>query len=175
VSLTPLYALRKFDDGESARTTAVIVNQHADTVEAALQTVGSVPPDLTAMLAQLAAFNTLNTAGAFTDSGWVAITNSGTIRTGYTPQVRKIGKLVIARGGWTTSGQTANTTAAVGTIPSGYRPSTGQATMEMQPGMSSAGSLGKILVTNSTGVVSTVVGGTPPGYMVLDGMSWTTD
>lgn len=177
MSTTPLYGLRKFDNGEPAANVGVIVNQHADNIEAALQGAGIVPPpaDLTAMLAQLAAFNTRNTAGEFTDSGWVAITNTGTIRPGYTPQVRKIGTRVWARGGWTTSGQTANTSANAGTIPAGYRPSTAQATTEFAPGMSSAGSLGKVSITNSTGVIATVVGGTPPGYMVLDGVTWTTD
>jgi hypothetical protein len=180
VSYTPLYGLRKFDNGEPAGNVGVIVNEHADAIEAALQDQGVIPPDLADMLSQLSAFNALNAAGAFIDSGWINITNSGTIRTGYTPRVRRLGRLVVAEGGWTTSGQTANSSAAAGTIPAtvtvggtayNLRPAVQK---EFNPGMSSAGSLGKVIVA-TTGIVSTVVGGTPPGYMVLDGMTWTTD
>lgn len=179
---TPLYGLTKFAPKEPAGMTAAIVNASVDKIEEVLQGAGIVPPsaDLDAMLDQLSAFNTLNAAGAFIDTGWVTITNSGTVRAGYTPRVRRLGRLVVAEGGWTTSGQTANTTAAAGTIPAtvtvngtayNLRPALQK---EFNPGMSSAGSLGKVVIA-TTGVVSTVVGGTPPGYMVLDGMTWTTD
>lgn len=179
---TPLYGLHKFADKEPAGMVAAIVNQVVDKIEQVLQGAGVGPPsaDVTAMLAQLSAFNALNGGGAFVDTGWVAITNTGTIRTGFTPRVRRIGKLVIGDGGWTTSSQTANTSAAVGTVPASatvsgtaynLRPATAK---EFVPGMSAAGSVGKMSLSTA-GVLSAVVGATPPGYMMIDTVVWTVD
>lgn len=184
---TPLYGLLKFAAKEPAGMVAAIVNASVDKIEQVLQGAGIVPPsaDLTAMLAQLSAFNTRNTAGEFTDSGWVAVTvtSPAVAITGAPPQVRKIGKRVIARGGFAGTGQVANTATASGTIPAGYRPPTtpssgttqAPATLEFAPGMSSAGSTGKIVVTAATGVVQVAAGGSVAGYFRLDGMNWTVD
>lgn len=169
---TSLYGLLKFAAKEPAALVASIVNQHADTLEAALIAGGVTPANTTAMLTQLAAWNARNTAGDFTDSGWVNITvTAPTAAHTQAPQVRKIGRLVVARGGWSSTGLTANTGTAAGAIPTGYRPSS---TLEVAPGMSSAGSTGKASIA-TTGVVTLAPGGTVPGFFRLDGVTWTVD
>lgn len=170
---TPVYGLNYLVQGEPVRNFRAYSQSNAEAIEAALIATGITPPDLADYLADIATFNTLATAGVFNDSGWVAVTTTSpaVAISGAAPQVRKIGKMVIARGGWTNGGQTANTTTASGTIPSGYRPSQQQ---EAVPGMSSAGSTGKLIIA-TTGVVSVAAGGTVAGYFRMDALVWTVD
>lgn len=59
------------------------------------------------------------------DSGWVAVTVSAgfAAAAGAPPMVRRIGSVVYARGGWSSTGITTAAIYAVGSCPSGYRPS----------------------------------------------------
>lgn len=169
---TPLYGIPYLVEGEPFNTFRLKSEQIAFGLEDALQTAGITPPDLADFLADLATFNTLAAAGVFTDSGWQAVPVAGPFAAHTVPPaVRKIGKTVYARGGWTNAGLTANTVTAVGTIPAGYRPAT---QLEFVPGMSSPGSTGKAFVA-TTGVVSLNPGGTVPGYMRFDAQVWMVD
>lgn len=107
------------------------------------------------------------------DSGWVNITMfAGRAALPETPQVRKIGKVVYAKGGWDNTGLASpNTTYQVGTIPVGYRPAT---FMGITPGLSSAGSTGRGTIS-SAGAVLMETGGTVATQWRLDGMSWLVD
>jgi hypothetical protein len=162
--IEPTYGLSKFDTKEPAGMTAAIVNATVDSIVTALGNAGIPPADLPALIA----------AGWFSDSGWQSITVAGGFAaTTQAPQVRKIGKIVVARGGWSNTGVTASTTHTnVGTIPSGYRPSSG---LDLAPGLSAAGTSSARLSIATTGVVTLQTSGSVAAYFRLDGVTWTVD
>jgi hypothetical protein len=107
------------------------------------------------------------------DSGWQSVTVSGGKAgiAGAPPMVRKVGKVVYARGGWSNTGITASTQATVGTIPVGYRPVTD---MIITPGMSSPVSQSRMLI-NSAGGVDIDPPASVPTRLQWDGVSWMVD
>lgn len=106
------------------------------------------------------------------DSGWVDVAiSSGFAQQGtQTPQVRKIGKVVYMRWGWSNTGLTANSAFAVGTIPDGYRPPFDH---HWPIAGSSAATLGAGVV-NSAGVVTIKTGATVAAYYLFN-VSWVVD
>jgi hypothetical protein len=105
------------------------------------------------------------------DSGWVDVPVTAGHGAYQNPAVRKIGKTVYARGGFTNTGLEANAEEQVATIPSGFQPAT---TLVISPGMSSAGSTGRLVIRSDRSV--TVGTGNPvASYFKMDGASWLTD
>jgi hypothetical protein len=163
--------LRYLVEGEPLRNLRSYTEENAETIEAALIATGITPPDLDVYLADIATFNTMVTAGQFDDTGWVDLTSTGYTETSDpAPRLRRLGHVVFAQGGWTNAGMVANTTYVVSTIPDGQglRPS---GTVQFTPGMSSAGSTGKIAVA-ANGQISVSTSGTVAGYFRLDPGQW---
>jgi hypothetical protein len=111
------------------------------------------------------------------DSGWVNVTIAAGFAAQGTeiPQVRKIGNVVQARGGWSNTGMPdPNTTYSVGTIPAGYRPAAGYPVRGF-PGMTSAGSTGRMVIDDS-GAVTINTGGAVAGFFMMTGVfTWTVN
>jgi len=86
----------------------------------------SDPSDIKTLLATVASSIEDTVGAVVADTGWVDIqTNSGfEVQNGTTPQVRKEGKRVTMRWGWSSKGMTtAGNTYRVGMIPAGFTPS----------------------------------------------------
>lgn len=117
------------------------------------------------------------TAGIL-DSAWVDVTvSSGFVPQAGAekPQVRKLGKLVVARGGWLAgagNGVTAvNSSYNVGVIPAGYRP----ATPIVGAAGSSAGNAVCGLHVQADGIVQLRTAATLGAYYNMGGRAWFTD
>lgn len=116
-------------------------------------------------------------APAEADSGWVDIP----VASGFAamagvekPQVRKIGKRVSVRGGWTSTGMSASgthTVAAIGAIPVGYRPPIN----DVGGAGSSTGSAAAVGFVGSDGSIQLRLTSTLGGYYKLDGRTWLVD
>lgn len=107
------------------------------------------------------------------DSGWQTVTvASGKQALASPPKVRKIGKVVYAQGGWNATGLAdPNTNYVVGTIPNGYRPTV---TLAFNPGMSAAGSLGRMSI-DPDGSVNVQTSGSVATQWRLDTICWLVD
>lgn len=110
------------------------------------------------------------------DTGWVNVTiGSGfAAQSGQTPQVRRIGSVIYARGGWGSAGiASANTGYDVGTIPAGFRP---PRTSQAVATGSSAARFGRLEITPSTGNVRLLTGPDLSTYYLFSaGSAWTND
>jgi len=109
-----VFGLRKFDSGEPARNTATIINDHADTVEAALIRGGIAPADTQALLAKW--------PGTWQNLPLV-IAATGFV-TGHGCQYRTEAGRVWCKG-WSqagTSGVAGNASYLSAALPSAYRP-----------------------------------------------------
>ena len=110
------------------------------------------------------------------DSGWVDITvlpgflaqNPGTEQ----PQVRRLGKRVITRGGWNISGIPASATTIIGQMPTGFSP---PYAVVGAAGTASAISM-CIMRIDVNGQVSVRTAASTSSYYFLNGAhSWTKD
>lgn len=111
--------------------------------------------------------------GLVADTGWVNVTIASgyAAQSGFTPQVRKIGKVVYFRGGWSNTGMTAGVNEAVGTVPSGYRPSLTYYDLMVSNTVALSGA--RFAVT-SAGGITIGVPATVGTYFLAFG-SWLTD
>lgn len=118
----------------------------------------------------------LVTAASFTnqdDTGWVNVTVAGgfAAQAGDAPQVRRIGNIVYARGGWSNTGMAINTTHNVGTIPAGSRP---LGNVVGRAGTSTGATQATMFVTPA-GAVQIRTGGALSAYYLFGGESWPND
>lgn len=112
------------------------------------------------------------------DTGWVDIAiNSGFAAQGSSnkPQVRRIGKVVYARWGWSSNGMTStNTGYDVGVVPVGFRPVNGTC-YGLAVGDSSNRS-GQRITISTGGNINILTGSSLSGYYLFNsGFSWVLD
>lgn len=115
----------------------------------------------------------LEEQAAAEDTGWVSIaTNIGFAPEDTNlPQVRKIGKVVYARGGWDNTGIAVSTTyAAIGVIPEDFRPAE---TVLFAPGMSSGAAQATMRI-EPNGNVALRTGPVGSSYYTTNG-TWLVD
>lgn len=107
------------------------------------------------------------------DTGWTDITiSAGFAAQGTdTPQVRKIGGIVYARGGWANTGMAINNTYSVGTLPAGFLPARN---IVGRWGTATGATSGTLFITTA-GVVQVRTGGALSTYYLFGGQSWPTD
>lgn len=111
--------------------------------------------------------------GPHTDSGWVNVTvNAGfAISSGNTPQVRKIGNVVYARGGVAATGIAINAAHNVMVVPVGYRP---LATANWRAGTNSGASEGSMFLNPANGTIDIRTNGTLATWYLMTA-SWLID
>jgi hypothetical protein len=115
-------------------------------------------------------------SSGLTDTGWVDIavqSGFGAQGNGEQPQVRRIGSVVYARGGWSGTGIVAANTSytQVGVIPEGFRPVVNR---PMRAG-TNAGAVEASIIALANGNVDIRTGATLSPYYFLPSPSWPID
>lgn len=105
------------------------------------------------------------------DTGWVDIEITSPfaiISASEKPQIRKIGAVVYARGGWTNTSMSTSSTHAIGTVPLGYRP---DQNIISRAGTSNGNADASLFVA-ANGEVSIRTNSTLSSYYKFGGQSW---
>lgn len=107
------------------------------------------------------------------DTGWVAVSiNAGFgPLSGQPPMVRRIGKIVYAKGAFSSTGITTAAPYAVGAVPTGYRPSGDVLTRSGTDKGTSAATL----IIGANGAVSLRTNGTASTFYGFAAPPWPTD
>lgn len=107
------------------------------------------------------------------DSGWVDVTVNGGFAAQGTlePQVRRLGRVVFMRWGWSNTGISAEGAFTVGTIPAGFRP--GQEVHAFVASHTSVDTYHASGVITSTGDVILKSSSKVGNYYLFDSFSWT--
>lgn len=110
--------------------------------------------------------------GVFTGTSWSGVTVNGgyAAQAGAAPEVRRVGKVVYMRGGWSNTGLTANSNQTIGSIPAGFRPPKDS---QFAVFGSSGSALGGGFIA-TTGDVSLRTGATVASYYMFT-VSWLLD
>jgi len=111
------------------------------------------------------------------DTGWVNIALTPPFvaqSASEVPQVRRIGIMTYARGGWSSTGMSASANFNVGTVPAGFWPKGRNALFRYAT--SGGGTSGGGLVQTSDGTVQVRTGGTLASYYFFPaGLFWFMD
>lgn len=108
----------------------------------------------------------------FEDTGWVNITTSGGFAIQDQPQVRRIGGVVYARGGWSNTGMSINSVHNVGTLPAGFEPAGTSIGIRWTTSTGATSGTGFVL---TTGAVQVRTGGALSAYYQFGGNAWLID
>jgi hypothetical protein len=107
------------------------------------------------------------------DTGWVTITTNGGFgaHATYPPKVRRIGKILLFKGGWTSAGLSSGGTFSVGTLPVGYYPTE---LIIATPGTAITSDHNTVRI-QSDGIIQILTNTVLSSYYFISGLSGTID
>lgn len=165
ITYTPTYGLAMPQSDTALVDLATVWQQVATRIEDALTRGGIAPADVATLIA----------TGAFTDTGWVALSPASGFTGTNTPAIRRVGKVVAMRGSiHRTAGNWGATYETAFTLPdSTWRPSV--YARFLFPGFASTGGGANLVGQIPTGssnfqIAAAGNGGSADGY--LDGVTW---